>query len=143
MRKIHFTCVILFFTTMMLSSCGVSSKKMETMQNSLEVTLNSAFLSQDDFVAFAPTIELSNVEKGESPWSPADGYHGGFSYSFTDGDKSVYLTGHVGFDKNGIVAKGYDGKYAIHISVILVDAKNIPVLQSPYNLPTFGGIVAE
>lgn len=142
MKKLFFA-VFAAFLLSLLSSCGISDEMQQRMNNSLVISLDTAFLDQDDFEAFAPTVEIFNLEKGESPWSPSDGYHGNFSCSFTDNGKSVYMNGSVGFDKNGQVAKGYDGRYAIDVSVILVDSKNVPVLQSPYNLSVFGGIVDE
>lgn len=136
MKKILFAvCVFLSFSLLILSSCGVSSKKKETMQNSLEVALNSAFLSQDDFVAFAPEVELRNVECGE--YSDVEGYVGQFSCSFTDGAAHVYMTGTVGFNDAGFVAALPNKRLGIWVSTILVDSRPVPVATSIYNLPTF------
>lgn len=126
-----------------LSSCGISGEKQERMRNSLDATLNSAFLAQDEFVAFAPKVELRDIEKGESAWSAADGYHASFTCSFTDNGQSVHLSGAVGFDSEGFVARCKDGRYPIDVVLVLVDAKSVPVSDSPYNLSIFGGVPAR
>lgn len=105
------------------------------MKNSLEVALNSAFLSQDEFVAFAPKVELRNVERGE--YSGAEGYVGQFSCSFSDGDARVYMTGTVGFNDAGFVVALPNKKLGIWVSTILVDSHPVAVNTSIYNLPSF------
>ena len=136
MKKQRFAvCVFLSFALLILSSCGISSKKQETMKNSLEVALNSAFLSQDDFVAFAPEVELRNIERGD--YSDVEGYVGQFSCSFTDGVARVYMTGAVGFNDAGFVAALPNKKLGIWVSTILVDSRPVPVATSIYNLPSF------
>lgn len=131
---------ILSLAMLALSSCGISGEKQERMRNSLDATLNSAFLTQDEFVAFAPEVELRDIEKGESAWSSADGYHANFTCSFTDNGQSVHLSGYVGFDSEGFVARCDDGRYPIGVVLVLVDSERVPVSESPYNLSIFGGV---
>lgn len=127
----------LFSLCLLLASCGVSSVKQEQMQTSLYNAMTDAFLAQDEFVAFAPSVELRDVEQGESPWSPADGYHGNFSCDFEDGEKRIHLVGAAGFNKNGSVAKIEDGRLAVEVIVVLEGSQNVSPSESIYNIPAF------
>lgn len=133
MRRLVF-CGLL---VLLLSSCGVSNERKEEMQNSLYVALTDAFLEQDAFVAFAPSVELREVERGA--FFSVDGYRGLFSCSFSDGKSSVYLNGSCGFDKDGFLATMPDGRLAVDVLVILVDSRPVNVSTSICNLPVFFG----
>lgn len=135
MKKIaYLLCLIAIF---LLLSCGVSSSKHEAIQNSLSVALCEAFLAQDDFVVFGPSVELTKVEKGESAWSPSDGYHTVFSYSFEDKDQRVCLHGAAGFNKDGSVIRLPDGKLAVNVFLVMVNNVRVDASVSKYNLPCF------
>ncbi|MCM1066843.1 MAG: hypothetical protein NC418_04620 [Muribaculaceae bacterium] len=126
---------ICFAWLLLLSACGVSSDRKEEMQNSLYVGLTDALLKQDSFVAFAPSVELREVERGA--FFSVDGYRGLFSCSFTEGEHRVFLSGSCGFDKDGFLATMPDGRLAVDVVAILVDSRSTNVSTSIYNLPVF------
>lgn len=120
---------------LLLSACGVSTHQKEQMLNSLSAALDEAFLSQDEFVAFAPTVELGDVEKGGTMGMDCS-YHGNFSCSFDSGNSRVIMHGAAGFDENGFVAR-LDGKLAISLISVIVDMERVSTSTSVYNLPIF------
>lgn len=121
-------------------SCGISDEKIHQMEASLSYNLGYAYLYQSNIMPANPEIELRNVQKGESYVSPKEGYHGQFSFAFTDKGHPVLMVGAVGFDKDGNVAICQDGKFAIDPTIIMVDNKQEQTYKSPYNLPMFGGL---
>lgn len=122
---------------LLLSSCGVSESNKEQMQTSLYVAMGDALLAQDDFVAASPSVELLDVETGESSLSPADGYHGTFSCEFSDRGESVRMNGSVGFDRDGRVVRLPGGKLAIDVFLVMVGTERVDVSGCIYNVPSF------
>ena len=122
---------------LLLSACGISQKQQTQMENSLYVALTDAFLQQDDFVAFAPKVDLLEIEKGESSVSPVDGYHGVFSCEFKSGENNVRIHGSAGFDKYGSVIHLPEGKVALDVFLIMVGTNREDAAKSVYNVPAF------
>lgn len=121
---------------LLLSACGISQKQQTQMENSLSVALTDAFLQQDDFVAFAPKVELSDVVSGSAMgWDCA--YHGSFSCSFDDRDSHVVIAGVAGFGEDGRLLSLPNGKLAISVPSVLVDYNRVSSDTSIYNLPCF------
>lgn len=128
---------LLSLSLLILSSCGVSGEKQERMKNSIYVAVTDAFLAQDAFTAFSPSVELSDIEKGGAMgWNCA--YHGSVYCSFDCDGSHISMSGVAGFSEDGCVATLPNGSLAVFFPSVLVNNERVNSDTSIYNLSCFG-----